>query len=272
PVAAPAGDRFAVRREGDRADAIAVAGEGLLELAGGGVPELDQLVAAAAGQRGTVGREGERRDPDRLVLQLVAELAGGEVPDQDLLVRPCGGEQFAVGGEGDGVCFPLRVTGQRLDALPRFHVEDTDQLVHVKARGRQGAAVRRKADPASIAVPDCSHEYTGLRVVEADASLAAGGRHERPIRRDRDRIDRGRRRDLQNELQLRLRGPGSRGAESDEQSSRDGHEGTHTASPGKVDAARVDVPGVTGANAPCRPTAAGPALSSLPASTTRSRA
>src|SRR5262249_46166152 len=122
PVAAPAGDRFAVRREGDRADAIAVAGEGLLELAGGGVPELDQLVAAAAGQRGTVGREGERRDPDRLVLQLVAELAGGEVPDQDLLVRPCGGEQFAVGGEGDGVCFPLRVTRQRPDGLTRFHV------------------------------------------------------------------------------------------------------------------------------------------------------
>src|SRR5262249_15967962 len=97
PIAAAAGDRLAIRREGEGTNPIAMPFQRPSQTTGGHVPQPNRFVGAAAGKQRVIGREGESGDWGGLVGESVPELPGRELPHQDLFIRSRRGEQLAVG-------------------------------------------------------------------------------------------------------------------------------------------------------------------------------
>ena len=101
-VSAAGSEVSALGGEGEGGDGVRVADEGVLQLHGGGLPDLDGAVPGPGGEDAffSVGREPDGGDPVVVLVVFDGELAFSDgVPDFDVLCSVSGSDLSIVGRE-----------------------------------------------------------------------------------------------------------------------------------------------------------------------------
>ena len=93
------GDLIGGAEVADAGDLFVPAIDALAAVAGGPVPDFDDIVRAAAGKQTAIGTPGKAEHMMRVAFKDLHDLAVGEIGDADGFVGTAGGKEFAVGRE-----------------------------------------------------------------------------------------------------------------------------------------------------------------------------